>query len=74
MLWFFVWFSYISTASLIFIYIYNFLHIYIVIFSSLCFEPPKIVKEMYFPIGSNKNYPYKSINVLLDLPLQLENS
>ena len=45
-----------------------------VIFSILCFERAKVVREMFFSIGSNKNHPYKSINALLDLPLQLENS
>ena len=44
-----------------------------VIFSILCFERPKVVKEMQFSIGSNKNHPYKMIKALLDLPLQLEN-
>ena len=51
-------------------------YIYIVIFSILCifqyFEGPKIFKEMWFSIGSNKNHLYKSINALLDLPLQLQ--
>ena len=71
-LWFFVWFLYISTACLSF-FIYNF-SIYIVIFGILCFERPKVVKEMQFSVGSNKNHPYKSINAFPDLPLQLENS
>ena len=44
-LWFFVWFLYISTASLSF-FIYIIFYIYIVIFSILCFERPKVVKEM----------------------------
>ena len=47
-------------------------YIYIVIVSILCFEGPKVVKEM-FSIESNKDHPYKSINALLDLPLELEN-
>ena len=51
-------------------------YIYIVIFSILCifqyFEDPKIFKEMWFSIGSNKNHLYKSINALLDLLLQLQ--
>ena len=42
--------------------------------SILCFERPKVVKEMEISIRSNKNYPYKSINVWLDLQLLLENS
>ena len=49
-------------------------YIYIVTFSILCFERPKIVKEMQFSIESNKNHSYKPFNSLLDLPLQLENS
>ena len=43
-------------------------------FSILCFERPNVVKELYFSIGSDKNHPYKSINALLDLLLQLQNS
>ena len=43
-------------------------------FSILCSERPKVVKEMYFSIGSDKNHPYKSINASLDLPLQLQSS
>ena len=46
-LWFFVWFLYISTASLSF-FIYIIFYIYIVIFSILCFERPKVVKQMSF--------------------------
>ena len=51
-LWFFVSFLYISTASLSFLYIsfstyiYIYIYIYIVIFGILCFERPKVVKEM----------------------------
>ena len=44
-LWFFVWFLYISTASLSFLYIQFSTYIYC-FFSVLCFERPKVVKEM----------------------------
>ena len=47
---------------------------YLVILSILCFECPKVVKEMKSSIGSNKGHPCKSISALLDFPLELENS
>ena len=53
---------------------YIIFYIYITIDSILCFERPKVVKEMEISIRSNKNNSYKSINVWLDLQLQLENS
>ena len=73
-LWCFVWFLHISTASLSFFIYISFSTYILAIFSILCSEHPKVVKEMSFSIGSNKNHPYKLINDLLDLPLQLENS
>ena len=71
-LWFFVWFLHISTASEFFVYIT--FYMYLVILSILCFECPKVVKEMKSSIGSNKGHPCKSISALLDFPLELENS
>ena len=56
---------YIFPQPLWVFYIYNFLHIYIVIFSILCFERQKVVKELQFSIGSNKNHPYKSLLLYL---------
>ena len=55
-------------------FMYIIFYIYITIDSILCFERPKVVKEMEISIRSNKNNSYKSINVWLDLQLQLENS
>ena len=67
-------FIYFHSLFEFFVYIIFYIYLYIVIFSILRFERAKVVKVMYLSIGSNKNYPYKSINALLDLPLQLENS
>ena len=80
---YFIYFRYNAVVfCLVFIYFHSlfgfFIHIifyrYIVIFSILCFERPKVVREMYFSIESNKDHPYKLINALLDLALQSENS
>ena len=75
-LWFFVWLLYISTASLSF-YIYNFLriYIYILLYSVFCvLNFQMLSKRSNFLWEIIKITPYKSINALLDLPLQLENS
>ena len=40
----------------IYIYIYIIFYIYIVIFSILCFDRPKVVEQIEFSIGSNKNH------------------
>ena len=39
-----------------FIYIYIIFYIYIVIFSILCFDRAKVVKQIEFSIGINKNH------------------
>ena len=59
--------------SLFEFFIYIIFYIYIVIFNIFYIERPNVVKELQFSIRNNTNNPYKSINVLLDLPLQLEN-